>query len=88
MHFPMKYLMKPILNLIFFLIIIKMNSQGIKNNYPENVGDIQFDSNIDDPNFKICDPARCFQYYNFLKGFQYKGEKYQILELWKHTNLN
>ncbi|MBT2623625.1 hypothetical protein [Chryseobacterium sp. ISL-6] len=59
--------------------------------YLNNVGDIQFDSKIDDPNFKICSPNQSFQYYNFSKGFQYKGEKYEMLKIWKEkytTNQN
>ena len=63
----------------------KMNAQNNKKDYPKSIGDIQYNSNIDDPNFKICNPSRSFQYYNFLKGFQYKGEKYEILKLWKDT---
>ena len=28
------------------------------------VGDIEFDKNLDDPNFKICNEDRVFQYYS------------------------
>lgn len=45
-----------------------------------HVGDIQFDPQIDDPGFKICDYEAVHQYYNFGKGLQYKGEKIKINE--------
>lgn len=38
---------------------------------PQNVGDISFDKNTDDPDFKICNPNRIFQYYGVQTG--YKG---------------
>lgn len=43
-----------------------------------NVGDIAFDKNIDDPNFKICDSTQLYQYYT--REFEgsnakYRGEK-------------
>ncbi|UCA61833.1 hypothetical protein KB553_10015 [Chryseobacterium rhizoplanae] len=59
-----------------------MNAQKLENTYLNNVGDIQFDPKIDDPEFKICNPDTSFQYYNFSKGFQYTGEKYQIQKEW------
>jgi len=40
---------------------------------PMNVGDIEFDSKIDHPDFKLCDSTKIYQYYNF--GTSYKGEK-------------
>ena len=65
--------------LIALLIFLSaLNSCGQKKvgeekaSYPENVGDIEFNKDIDDPNFKVCDQDRVFQYYNFTKGFQYK----------------
>ena len=51
--------------------------------YPLQVGDIYFDSKIDDPDFKLCDEARVLQYYNFGKGLQYNGEKVKINEHFK-----
>ena len=48
--------------------------------YPSQVGDINFDSKIDDPDFKLCDENNVLQYYNFGKGLQYKGEKIKIIE--------
>jgi hypothetical protein len=51
-----------------------------KVSYPLQVGDIYFDSKIDDPDFKLCDENRVFQYYNFGNGLLYKGEKIKINE--------
>jgi hypothetical protein len=48
--------------------------------YPVQVGDIYFDSRLDDPAFKPCNEDRVLQYYNFGKGLLYKGEKIKINE--------
>ncbi|SIQ80767.1 hypothetical protein SAMN05880574_12629 [Chryseobacterium sp. RU37D] len=58
-----------------------------ENKYLEQVGDTQYNSKIDDPNFKVCNPNKSFQYYNIFQsnGVQYKGEKYAILKLWGET---
>ncbi|PRY05333.1 hypothetical protein CLV24_13013 [Pontibacter ummariensis] len=42
------------------------------------VGDIYFNSKIDDPDFKVCDDNNVLQYYNFGNGIQYEGEKLAI----------
>lgn len=89
MYFPMKFLIKLILNLFLLLFMDnKLSAQNLENKYPNNVGDIEFDSKLDNPDFKICHPELSYQYYNFNKGFQYKGEKYEILELWKKHRIN
>lgn len=62
-----------------------MNAQNLENKYLNNVGDTQFDPKIDAPDFKICNPNQSFQYYNFSNGFQYNGEKYEILNLWRDS---
>lgn len=55
--------------------------------YPANVGDIAFNPKLDDPGFKVCHEEFVFQYYNFGKGLQYKGEKTAINEFFKeHFN--
>lgn len=86
MCFPMRYLTKLILNFLFLLYINMIDAQNIENIYPNEVGDIAFDAKIDNPNFKICNPGISLQYYNFSKGFQYSGEKYEILKLWNKVN--
>ena len=55
-------------------------TQEKKADYPLQIGDIYFNSKIDDPNFKLCDEDRVFQYFNFGKGLLYKGEKVKINE--------
>lgn len=47
--------------------------------YPGQIGDIEFDEKLDDPQFKICNKF-VVQYYNFGKGLQYQGEKLKIRE--------
>ena len=48
--------------------------------YPEHVGDIAYDPELDDVGFKVCNPQFVLQYYNFGKGFQFNGEKKKILD--------
>jgi hypothetical protein len=71
----------------FFISFIALSScaqsQKKESNYPLQVGDIYFDARIDDPNFKVCDESQVFQYYNFGKGLNYKGEKIKINEHFK-----
>lgn len=57
-----------------------------KEKYIGNVGDTVFDSELDDPSFVVCDPDNIFQYYNFGKGLQYKGEKSAIIEHFKRAS--
>lgn len=66
---------------ILLLMISSCRPQPENNStYPSQVGDIHFDSKIDDPDFKLCDENQVLQYYNFGKGLQYKGEKIKIIE--------
>ncbi|REC48182.1 hypothetical protein [Chryseobacterium pennipullorum] len=52
--------------------------------YSDTVGDIQFDEKLDDPDFQKCGAAKdtpfSFQYYQGVRGFNYKGEKIEIVE--------
>ncbi len=67
-----------------------MSCQGEKNmDKYKSVGDIDFDPQKDDINFKICDKnaSSSFQYYNDSKGFQYKGEKLAIEEKLKSLKI-
>lgn len=41
--------------------------------YPNQVGDIQADASLDDPNFTVCQEANIPQYYSLTSG--YTGEK-------------
>ncbi|MFZ1807082.1 MAG: hypothetical protein WAU36_07675 [Cyclobacteriaceae bacterium] len=67
----------------FILLIACQPETKAPSAYPNQVGDISFDSKVDDPNFKICNSDRVLQYYHFGKGLQYKGEKSKINELFK-----
>jgi hypothetical protein len=73
------------MRLLFLSILLCLNlySCGQKKEsspgYPTHIGDISFNKEVDDSDFKVCDEDRVFQYYNFQKGFQYKGEKTEIL---------
>ncbi len=46
-----------------------------------DVGQIDFDKSIDDPDFKICNEKKILQYYNFGKAVNYQGEKIAIRDL-------
>ncbi len=65
----------------YFIIVLAASlyscaqSTNEKSGYLDHVGDTKFNIEIDDPTFKVCDEGRVFQYYNFSKGLQYKGEK-------------
>lgn len=54
---------------------------NIKQEYLRHIGDIEFDAAKDDVNFQLCHEDQfALQYFNFSKGFQYDGEKHNILE--------
>lgn len=71
-------------NILFILLSIPLliscqTEKSVVSKYPAHIGNIAFDDKIDDPNFKRClDEKFTFQYYNDLKGFQFKGEKIEI----------
>ena len=71
------------------MIVSCQTEKGATSKYHAQVGDIIFDEKIDDVNFKKCisDDQFMFQYYNDSKGFQYKGEKYEIEKKLKSLNL-
>lgn len=55
-----------------------MESFAQKQTFPENVGDIPFDSLQDDPGFIVCNPKQVLQYYN--TNAYYKDHKKEILK--------
>jgi hypothetical protein len=66
------------------LFACKDDPKSEKEPYLRWVGDIPFDENIDDPDFKLCfNDNDIRQYFNFSKGVQYKGEKPAIDEYFK-----
>ena len=68
--------------IVIFLMSFSSCSQtlNLDSKYPPHIGDSKFDANLDDPDFKVCNEDMIFQYYNFGKGLQYKGEKNKIQE--------
>ena len=71
----------------FYLFIVVLiitgcnteNSTTSKQEYLRWVGDIEFDSALDDPIFKLCNgESNVKQYFNFSQGLQYDGEKKSI----------
>lgn len=65
----------------FFLFSACQSKKDSPNEiYPKHVGDILFDAELDDPNFKMCSEYRSRQYYNGGTGLNYDGEKKAILE--------
>ncbi len=69
---------KIILAVTFSLLAACAPKPDHQQSYPLQVGDIQFDEKLDDPDFVICDEIRMAQYYHFSPGLQYKGEKIAI----------
>lgn len=72
---------------LIFILLTTLYSCGQtrekKAEYPLQVGDIYFDSKIDNRDFILCDESRVQQYFSFGKGLQYKGEKAKINEYFK-----
>lgn len=84
--------MKNLLYILFFLpILFSCQSEKNVTVYPNQVGDIIFDKNIDNPDFKRCmDKDYGIQYYsiNNSNGLQYKGEKITIIRELEKLNLS
>ncbi len=74
--------------MLLLAIVSCQNTHNQKSAYPNHVGDIAFDENIDDPNFKICLNGRIPQYYEFGKSLQCKGEKPAIDKHFEILKLN
>ena len=81
--------MKKIIFLIFVFCNLLYNCQTEKSvsKYPYQVGDIEYDAKLDDPNFKVCNYPKVYQYYNFGDGFDYEAEKTTIIEELEKLNL-
>lgn len=73
----------PLFILLFFLLksngTFGQNITSLKAENHHNVGDIDFDKKIDDPNFTTCLDREIPQYYNANGG--YKGGRRQLLKL-------
>jgi len=57
------------------------HSTKTKLNYLRWIGDIEFDSTLDNPDFELCHgESSVNQYFNFEQGLQYEGEKKSIID--------
>jgi len=67
--------------LLLTAILVNCSSEKKKSSYLRHVGDIETDSKLDDPAFKLCnDEIFLKQYFNFSQGLQYEGEMLKIKE--------
>lgn len=71
-----------------FLLFIPLLSSGqekseTKSEYPNFVGDIEFNSKTDKQDFELCYEKHIFQYFNNSSGLEYEGEKIAIEKLFK-----
>ena len=69
------------LTLSLFLSCQSQEKVSIKKEYPRRwIGDIK-ENNTDNPNFEVCNGEnRVIQYFNNEQGFEYFGEKTEILK--------
>ncbi len=72
--------MHPLKNLLLSATLLFLIQPALaqKQTFPENVGDIPFDSLQDDPAFIVCNPKQVFQYYNTIS--YYKDHKKEIVQ--------
>lgn len=69
---------KYILILILFLLV-SCKTEKTPKRYLRHVGDIEYNKDLDNANFTICNGiSRVVQYFNLGKGIQYKGERRAI----------
>ncbi|UUW11053.1 hypothetical protein NLG42_09615 [Flavobacterium plurextorum] len=66
-----------------FLLIIPLISFGqekseTKSVYPKYIGDIEFNAEIDNKDFELCNPKHIYQYFNMGDGLVYEGDKLAI----------
>ena len=62
----------------FLLLFLSLQGSAQETTFPENVGEIPFDSLQDDPHFTICNEKQVFQYYN--TNSYYKDHKNEIVK--------
>jgi hypothetical protein len=72
--------MTKILKFLLFIPLISFcqEKSETKSEYPNYVGDIEFNSEIDNKDFELCNSKRIFQYFNIGDGLVYEGEKLAI----------
>ncbi|MDO5617131.1 MAG: hypothetical protein Q4G16_13115 [Cruoricaptor ignavus] len=81
------------IKVLLFVIPILFSCQSEKkiSSYPKNIGDIEFDSKTDNPNFKLCFEKYIFQYFDESNELQkLKGEKIELDKIFfdNYKNLN
>ncbi len=72
---------KPLSLLFVFIALTSCSTEKEQSKYLRYVGDIEADTQLDDPAFKLCnDEVFLKQYFNFSQGLQYEGEMLKIKE--------
>lgn len=83
--------MKEVFYFMCFLFIVSCKKQSTeKVTYPRQIGDISYDVKLDNPNFIPCNgDDKILQYFNTGKGFEYKGGKKELEDLFekKYTHI-
>ncbi len=74
--YPMNHFKTTVLP--FLLLLLSLQGSAQETTFPENVGEIPFDSLQDDPHFTICNEKQVFQYYN--TNSYYKDHKNEIIK--------
>lgn len=69
---------KILLTLLLTPLLFSCQTENNISKYPDYVGDIKFNPNIDKEDFSLCLEKRIFQYFNDSNGVQYEGEKIAI----------
>lgn len=77
---------------VFSFILMSCQVEKKISKYPDTVGDIEFDRNLDDIDLKKCGKGKerpfSFQYYHGTREFDYKGEKIAIVEKLNKENIH
>ncbi|MCZ4408995.1 hypothetical protein O3Q51_09260 [Cryomorphaceae bacterium 1068] len=72
---------KALILLLAFIALTRCSTEKKQSKYLRYVGDIEGDTLLDDPEFKLCnDEVFLKQYFNFSQGLQYEGEMLKIKE--------
>ena len=79
--------MNKILSLFFLIPLISFGQNKTIANpeYPNNVGDIEFNSKTDKKDFELCNKNHIYQYFNNSGGLEYEGEKLEIEKVFKEN---
>lgn len=71
------------LAILFFSSLAFCQEKATESTYLNFVGDIKFNPETDNQDFKICYDKHIYQYFNFGNGLEYKGEKFVIEKVFK-----